>query len=95
MAPAFYFASKGMDEPFTDEEMASMQGLQAIRDRVVKLAFREAATERTAIPGFGADQVQKAAVVTAVTRKPIEPTDAEIEANPRARSAHLRVVEKR
>lgn len=67
----------------------------SLEDRVVKLAFREAATERTAIPGFGADQIEKAAVVTAVTHKPIEPTDAEIEANPRARSAHLRVVEKR
>ena len=34
----FDFAKKGMDERFTDAEMASMQGLQAIRDRVVKLA---------------------------------------------------------
>jgi alkanesulfonate monooxygenase SsuD/methylene tetrahydromethanopterin reductase-like flavin-dependent oxidoreductase (luciferase family) len=29
------FASKGMDEAFTDEELAGIKGLQAIRDRVV------------------------------------------------------------
>ncbi len=67
----------------------------SLEDRAVKVAFREAATERTAIPGFGANQVEQSAAVTLVTRKPIEPADAEIEANPRARSAHLRVVEKR
>jgi FMN-dependent oxidoreductase (nitrilotriacetate monooxygenase family) len=32
----FDFASKGMDEPFTEAELAGMQGLQAIRDRVVQ-----------------------------------------------------------
>ncbi len=32
----FDFASKGLDDPFSDAEMASIQGLQAIRDRVVK-----------------------------------------------------------
>lgn len=42
----FDFASKGMDEPFTDAEMASMQGLQAIRDRVVKLAGTNNPTTR-------------------------------------------------
>jgi len=42
----FDFATKGMDEPFTDEEMASMQGLQAIRDRVVKLSGKKNPTTR-------------------------------------------------
>src|SRR3546814_7215441 len=31
----FDFASKGMDEPFTEAELASISGLQAIRDRVL------------------------------------------------------------
>jgi alkanesulfonate monooxygenase SsuD/methylene tetrahydromethanopterin reductase-like flavin-dependent oxidoreductase (luciferase family) len=31
----FDFASKGMDEPFTDDELAGISGLQSIRDRVV------------------------------------------------------------
>jgi 16S rRNA (cytosine1402-N4)-methyltransferase len=67
----------------------------SLEDRIVKVAFREAATERTAIPGFGANQIEHAAAVTILTHKPIEPSAAEIEANPRARSAHLRVVEKK
>lgn len=31
----FDFASKGMDEPFTEEEIEGIQGMQAMRDRVV------------------------------------------------------------
>ncbi len=34
----FDFASKGYDEPFSTEEMAGISGLQAFRDRVVKLS---------------------------------------------------------
>ncbi|MBA2448925.1 MAG: LLM class flavin-dependent oxidoreductase [Chloroflexi bacterium] len=32
------FAQKGMDDTFSDEELASISGLQAIRDRVVRLS---------------------------------------------------------
>lgn len=32
----FDFAKKGLDEPFTEEELASMSGMQAMRDRVVR-----------------------------------------------------------
>jgi alkanesulfonate monooxygenase SsuD/methylene tetrahydromethanopterin reductase-like flavin-dependent oxidoreductase (luciferase family) len=34
----FDFGSKPLDEPLTDEDIASMSGLQAIRDRVLKNA---------------------------------------------------------
>src|SRR5262249_53235651 len=33
----FDFARKGMDEPFTDDELAEMSGLQGIRDRVLRV----------------------------------------------------------
>lgn len=33
----FDFAAKGLDEPFTDEELASMSGMQAMRDRVTRI----------------------------------------------------------
>jgi FMN-dependent oxidoreductase (nitrilotriacetate monooxygenase family) len=33
----FDFGSKDMDEPFTDAELASISGLQALRDRVVQM----------------------------------------------------------
>lgn len=51
----------------------------SIEDRIVKLMLREAAHS-----GQG----------TLVTKKPIVPSDAECEANPRARSAKLRIFEK-
>ena len=34
----FDFSSKALDAPFSDDEMASISGLQAIRDRVVRLS---------------------------------------------------------
>ena len=49
----FDFASKGMDEPFSDEEMAGIQGLQAIRDRVVEATGKKNPTVRDFILGSG------------------------------------------
>jgi FMN-dependent oxidoreductase (nitrilotriacetate monooxygenase family) len=49
----FDFATKGMDEPFSDEEMAGIQGLQAIRDRVVKNTGKKNPTVRDFITGSG------------------------------------------
>lgn len=49
----FDFARKGMDEPFTDEEMAGISGLQAIRDRVVKTTGKKNPTVRDFIVGSG------------------------------------------
>jgi alkanesulfonate monooxygenase SsuD/methylene tetrahydromethanopterin reductase-like flavin-dependent oxidoreductase (luciferase family) len=37
----FDFSSKGLDEPFTDEELANISGLQAIRDQVVALSGKK------------------------------------------------------
>jgi FMN-dependent oxidoreductase (nitrilotriacetate monooxygenase family) len=42
----FDFATKGMDEPLTDAEMASISGLQTIRDRVVALSGKANPTVR-------------------------------------------------
>jgi alkanesulfonate monooxygenase SsuD/methylene tetrahydromethanopterin reductase-like flavin-dependent oxidoreductase (luciferase family) len=36
----FDFKKKGMDEPFADEEIEAMSGMQAMRDRVVRLTGR-------------------------------------------------------
>ncbi len=40
------FASKGMDEAFTDDELAGIKGLQAIRDRVVAQSGKQNPTLR-------------------------------------------------
>ena len=49
----FDFAKKGMDEPFSDEELASMSGLQAIRDRVVNVKRNPTARDFIRISGRG------------------------------------------
>lgn len=51
----------------------------SLEDRIVKNFFRDKARE-----GEG----------TLITKKPVVPSDAEIEANPRSRSAKLRIIEK-
>lgn len=42
----FDFASKPLDEPFSDEELASISGLQALRDLVVSLSRKQNPTVR-------------------------------------------------
>jgi FMN-dependent oxidoreductase (nitrilotriacetate monooxygenase family) len=53
----FDFASKGMDEAFTDEEMADISGLQAIRDRVVRASGNKNPTVREFIHFSGRGRV--------------------------------------
>jgi alkanesulfonate monooxygenase SsuD/methylene tetrahydromethanopterin reductase-like flavin-dependent oxidoreductase (luciferase family) len=49
----FDFAKKGMDEPFTDEELDAMSGLQGIRDRVTSVKKNPTVGEFIAISGRG------------------------------------------
>jgi len=51
----------------------------SLEDRIVKQAFRA---------------YERAGVVSVVTRKPVRPSAEEVEANPRSRSARLRVAER-
>lgn len=64
----------------------------SLEDRLVKTAFRAASLEVVSPPGMRLDEQR--ALVRLVTRKPITAGEAEITANPRSRSAKLRVVEK-
>lgn len=65
----------------------------SLEDRIVKRTFKDMATEIIAPPGMASIEEQEA-IVNLVNRKPIIADEAEIGANPRARSAKLRVVEK-
>ena len=47
------FARKGLDEPFTDGELAGLSGLQATRDRVVRLSGKPNPTTRDFIQYSG------------------------------------------
>lgn len=65
----------------------------SLEDRLVKQTFRAWASEAASPPGMASIRA-KPARVKLVNRKPITPDEAEIAANPRSRSAKLRVVEK-
>src|SRR5947199_382335 len=58
----FDFSTKEMDEPFTDEEMAAISGLQAIRDRVVRASGNKNPTVRDFIHFSGRGRVHDAIV---------------------------------
>lgn len=66
----------------------------SLEDRIVKNKFKE--LERSCIcpPGQPICNCNKKKEVNIITRKPIIPSLEEIEANPRSRSAKLRIIEK-
>lgn len=66
----------------------------SLEDRIIKNAFRDLATDCICPPHIPICQCDKEALVKVITRKPILPTDKEIEENPRSRSAKLRVAER-
>ena len=66
----------------------------SLEDRIVKNEFRDLATDCICPSHLPICQCDKEALVKVITRKPILPTDKEIEENPRSRSAKLRVAER-
>ena len=66
----------------------------SLEDRIVKNAMAEAAKGCTCPPNFPVCECGKKPIVKLISRKPIVATEAELEANPRSRSAKLRVCEK-
>lgn len=66
----------------------------SLEDRIVKNAMAAAAKGCTCPPNFPVCVCGKKPKVTLVSRKPITSSEEELEANPRARSAKLRVCEK-
>ncbi|NLI90411.1 MAG: 16S rRNA (cytosine(1402)-N(4))-methyltransferase RsmH [Epulopiscium sp.] len=67
----------------------------SLEDRIVKQAYRELENPCTCPREFPVCVCNKKSKVKVITRKPISPTDEEIEHNPRSRSAKLRVLEKK
>ena len=63
----------------------------SLEDRIVKQRFRQAALPATLPDG---SEAGAAPVVKVLTRRPLQPTPEEIQRNPRARSARLRVAQK-
>ena len=67
----------------------------SLEDRIVKDMFASFANRCTCPPDLPVCACGKRPILDIVTRKPIVPTAEEIERNPRARSAKLRVAQKR
>ena len=67
----------------------------SLEDRIVKQAFQRRLNPCTCPPEFPVCVCGKVADVVKVTGKPITADEEELEANPRARSAKLRVIEKK
>jgi 16S rRNA (cytosine1402-N4)-methyltransferase len=66
----------------------------SLEDRIVKSYFRQESRDCLCPPRQPVCTCGHHAVIREVTRRPIRPETAEIEHNPRARSARLRVAEK-
>lgn len=66
----------------------------SLEDRIVKHTFRVLEDPCTCPKHFPVCVCGKEKQVKVITRKPILPSDEELEINPRARSAKLRIIEK-
>lgn len=66
----------------------------SLEDRIVKVGMADAAKGCTCPPNFPVCVCGKKPQVKIISRKPITSTEEELERNPRARSAKLRVCEK-
>jgi 16S rRNA (cytosine1402-N4)-methyltransferase len=66
----------------------------SIEDRAVKQLFAKHEGRWESLQAGGRAWRGEEPAVQRITRKPVEPSDAEVQENPRARSAKLRVVER-
>jgi 16S rRNA (cytosine1402-N4)-methyltransferase len=66
----------------------------SLEDRIVKEFMRKEARDATPDYGTPASQSGRTATLRLITKKIIRPTDAEVEENPRSRSAKMRIAER-
>ncbi|NBG88513.1 16S rRNA (cytosine(1402)-N(4))-methyltransferase RsmH [Isachenkonia alkalipeptolytica] len=67
----------------------------SLEDRIVKNTYKELAKSCVCPPEFPICNCDKRSEVKIITRKPVLPSEEELEQNPRSRSAKLRIMEKR
>ena len=66
----------------------------SLEDRIVKNAYKKLSDPCTCPPQFPICSCNSIKELEIITRKPIAPSDEELEVNPRSRSAKLRIAEK-
>ncbi|MBA4494255.1 16S rRNA (cytosine(1402)-N(4))-methyltransferase RsmH [Paenactinomyces guangxiensis] len=91
---AFRCALEQSVEILQPQGRISVITFHSLEDRICKKFFQEQAQECICPPHFPVCTCQHKATLRVITKKPILPTDREIERNQRARSAKLRVAEK-
>ncbi|MFN2384221.1 MAG: 16S rRNA (cytosine(1402)-N(4))-methyltransferase RsmH [Gemmatimonadota bacterium] len=67
----------------------------SLEDRIVKHFFRDLAADCVCPPDFPVCRCDKVAEAVVLTRRAVRPAASEVAANPRARSARLRAIERR
>ena len=67
----------------------------SLEDRIVKTVFKKLESPCICPPDFPVCICNKKSMVKVISRKPILPSEDEVNENPRARSAKLRVIEKK
>lgn len=72
----------------------SIISFHSLEDKIVKAVFKDLSTGCTCPPDFPACVCGRSKSARLITRKPIVSSKEETAANPRARSARLRVIEK-
>jgi 16S rRNA (cytosine1402-N4)-methyltransferase len=77
-------------EVMNDGAVMVVISYHSLEDRVVKNAFREWSKTCVCPPELPVCRCRGRALGKTLTRKPVRPTDAEVQRNPRARSARLR-----
>ncbi len=86
-------ALNALIDNMSDGGRISVITFHSLEDRIVKNVFAEAATGCTCPPDFPVCVCGKKPKLKLINRKPILPSDKELEENPRSRSAKLRVVQ--
>lgn len=66
----------------------------SIEDRIVKQAFQQYAAPFIDRPEWPAPKPNPKYFLNLITKKPLEASEAELQMNPRARSARLRAAER-
>ncbi len=76
------------------EGRISVITFHSLEDRICKKSFLKYAQGCICPPDFPICTCNKTPIIKVITRKPITPSETELEDNPRARSAKLRIAEK-
>ena len=81
-------------EILNPEGRIAIMSFHSLEDRIVKLKFQEEANPCTCPKSFPVCVCGKVPTVKVITKKVVTACKEEVEENPRARSAKLRVAEK-